>query len=194
MNVKPKVTIDVDGILCDLYTPILLFAYQEYGKIVKLKSFSSPSDKLEEIIKEFLDDHNRLTTCLPYSDAKDSLSLLSKEYDLVIGTARFEDLIPITRNWLTKHELTPYISNFIIREYNERCNTFKLRASKDSVAIIDDSSNVITELSNRKRNIFTVRRPWNQSIKDSDHVSVYPSLMECSLDMIRKKSSIKHGF
>lgn len=191
---KPKVIVDVDGILCDIFTPIMLYAHQKHGKDIKYKDFNYESDDLKSIIQEYIRKPERLIQhCLPYSDARCSLILLSTEFSPIIGTARFGPLMRATEAWLMMNNMWDLIDGFVYREEGEKRNEFKVRATEDAVAVIDDTPGVITELANKGRNVFTVRRPWNQNIKDSANISVYPSLYECVKDMIRRKDMIQDG-
>lgn len=111
MNKKPVIGCDVDGVIADFFGQFLTFVNQETGHSLQYddceshnlaEAFDMPVLEMKKLQLRY-ETANNIVELPPFSQAIESLTLLSDRYEIAIITSRKSELEDATRLWFARH-------------------------------------------------------------------------------------------
>lgn len=158
ITLKFRIAVDVDGVLGDQVSPILLELNEKYGiKLSKedITDWEYPivDTKIDVEIEEALLDQSYVLEMPVVKGAKEGMFYLWKNHFVVIATSRPKETEAATLKWIS--------SNFKFHEY---CNTRgKGKKFLHADILIDDNIQYIKEFSNNNGVGLLFSQPWNEN-------------------------------
>jgi len=147
---KKVIAVDIDEVLMPHFQDLINYYNELYGTELTLED-NHPKDSsrwgtksMEEAVRrvEKFFDTDTFKNSQPFEEAIDAVSILSKQYTLVVITARDDIIEEMTRNWLDRHFQELFKTVHFTSAYNlEGKSRLKSEVAKSVNAdyIIDDS-------------------------------------------------------
>jgi uncharacterized HAD superfamily protein len=173
---KPRLGIDIDGVIRDIYTPLLsqlsyYFPKKRWPPIEEWTNYEiwkTLKVSKEWLLTRWFDDWANtiyLLGALPYEFAKEDLALLKELYQIVLISAQpNKHTIDLTIQWLERFEIP----------YDElHFTTYETKSMVQVDLMVEDSPYQIDHIylhgypastSLKRIQIYLMDRPWNQNI------------------------------
>lgn len=159
---RMKLGFDIDGVISDFVAYFIAVMKKHYGlTLSKADIYCHDLDFVLGISKQERDRFVRETLMGDLQliqGAKETLERLNAQgHDIVILTARFGDLVAVTKNWLQRKGI-PYSQLF----QSKQGEKYLAEVALDLV-VEDDLEDAIA-WSKKVKNILVYDQPWNQSL------------------------------
>jgi len=153
---------DIDGVISDFVRSFVEIVKKHYNLTLAETSIYCHDLNLvlgirekerNKLIRETLLENLELIT-----GARETLERLNSEgHQIVILTARFDDLIKVTENWLKKKGI-PYSQLIHLNEGK------KFLSKVDLDLVVEDNLEDAIGLSKKVKNVLVYDHPWNQTL------------------------------
>jgi len=160
-----KIAFDIDGVVADIIPQVLRLTYERGYTVKDINIFDisiieveSESER-EELITEILEElyvHNS-KEILPYVDAKKYIPMIKAlGIDITFLTARLQNYIGVTEEWLKNYFKFP----FILVHRNSSAKTMFLKQNKYKF-LVEDRLKTANIASESGITTFLINRDWN---------------------------------
>jgi 5'(3')-deoxyribonucleotidase len=162
-KMKPKLSTDLDGVVCDFNKAFHNWVNNNLGRNLTYEGQNSYNyhecwggtyDFWENLMIEFCQEKDSIRNLPVISEAVEGLNKLSKTYDLVATTFRNPLIFDGTSDWVSEH--LPFVSQIAFEE-DKADFCYRINA----VAHIEDSLKCVKSFNNGTI-AYLIDRPWNQ--------------------------------
>ena len=156
-----RIGIDIDGVVADFVKTFIPLVRERYGLALTEEDIYvhdlflvlgiSESEAMELIRATICSDPGLI------DGAKQAIDRLNQEHDVILLTARPEDLFDVTRQWLSKRGI----------KYRELLHLREGQKSTPQQAfdlVVDDHLREVIRFAGKARKIIVFDHPWNQSL------------------------------
>ncbi|MEK6741915.1 MAG: hypothetical protein AABX91_00455 [Nanoarchaeota archaeon] len=171
---KPKIAVDIDGVLADYQISFVEFYNKRNGKNFSIQnlighdfwlSFGISKEKAEKEIIDFFSSE-KFKKLSPVTDSQDAIKLLAQKNILSIVTARPDFVRETTLEWLDAHfpnifSEIHFTSQFGGNGPREKKSDFCLDYNYE--IIIEDIVEHANECAEKGIKVFLLNRPWNKN-------------------------------
>ena len=170
---KKIIAVDLDDVLMDFNNPLFGFYNEKHDTHHKLEDLTSyqvesawgcPQEKALEIIKQFYVSKEH-KTALPKKGAVKALSILKKDFRLVVITARSPEFKEISERWINFHFLNTFESIHFSHKKSEICDELGVEL------FIDDALHNALDVGKPERPVYLFDAPWNQKEDLPEHIT-----------------------
>lgn len=166
-----KIAIDLDDVLANSLDSFIEFYNTNYNGNLKPEDFTAftlneiqgmPAEEEQKIMNEY-DDSEYYDDINPMPEAKEAISELSKNNELMIVTSRPQKKETQTKKWIEKHIPEIKNINFIRQEYGGESKT-KGEVCKELGAeiLIEDNLDYAKSCIDKSIKVLLFDYPWNQ--------------------------------
>jgi uncharacterized HAD superfamily protein len=156
-----RIGVDIDGVIFYFIKSFLPVVREEYGLELEENDFFThdlfqvlgvPKEKASELIRKAI-----LRDPVLIPKARESLSYLSQNHEIIILTARYPDLFEITKRQLAEKGI-PYDQIFCLSEGN------KHQSNLDLDVVIEDNFEDAIGWIGKAGLVIVFDHPWNRSL------------------------------
>jgi uncharacterized HAD superfamily protein len=170
--IRPIIGIDLDDVLLDFFSILLLYYNKYYGTEYEIKDISSydlsilwqcePDEAIRRVF-EFYHTKEHLNA-MPIAGSLDSLQILSKNFDLVVVTSKPESISSITYHWIDEHFPNIFKQVYFTNHYAKKDKKLKVDICKklDVKVFIEDGLHNAISIVTAGIPVILLDRPWNQ--------------------------------
>jgi len=164
---KSNIGIDLDGVIADLYKPVLPLLGEMCGVDIKNtpveslqgnweKEFNLSQDKIRSVFIE-AGKRGMYRDCPVYDNTRSHLVNISRQYNIFYVTVRdfYHQIKKDTFYWLDKNKL-PYFRVVFSRSKH------KIAEREDFQFFVDDDAEICNRVSKTNTPTWLFRRPWNR--------------------------------
>ena len=160
-----KIAVDVDGVLADHVSAVLSRLRTEYESVDRTKSgmnhWDEPLPELDTSLKQEINtaelDQDFVRDMPPIEGAVKATNILADQgHELVIVTARSEESLPVTHQWLE--------ANCIPHNVEKSLSTRGQRKTiSDASVLIDDFHGHVRDFADAGKYSILFIQPWNEA-------------------------------
>jgi len=155
-----RIGIDIDGVVADFVKTFIPLVQERYGLALAEKDIYVHDLFLVLGITECeATELIRATICSDpdlIDGAKEAIYTLNRQHDVILLTARPEDLLDVTRRWLSRRGIE-YRDLVHLREGH------KFAPEHGFDVVVDDHLREVIGFAGKARKIIVFDHPWNQS-------------------------------
>lgn len=170
-----RIAIDVDEVLADQLSSIIAFHNAKYGTALRREDFATYKfwevwgGTREEAIQKTRAFHQgpRAAHIAPIAGAQGAIQELSRQHELVVVTARWNDIAAETQQWIEEHFPQAFSQFHFANHYalDGSPERTKLEICQEVGAdlLIDDSLPNVTDMAHIGKRGILLDYPWNHS-------------------------------
>lgn len=170
---KPKIWVDLDDTLADFYRPFLNWFNEKNGTNHKFdethdyevsKYLGCTPEDTHFMMRDFILKKSHLLQ--PYENSKEVIKYIKNKVDLIIITARTEDVRWVSQYWLETHfwkdtfKDTYFLGNHLDSEH--KATKAEICIQEGIMLLIDDSLKNISQCTSNGVNTILYDKPWNR--------------------------------
>jgi uncharacterized HAD superfamily protein len=170
-----KIGIDIDEVLAYFLPALIKYHNTTYGTTLKCEHFLSyrfwetwggtKEDSIQKVYDFF--KTNIFKNLEPVNYSQEAVNILKKNNDLIIITARQEEVIEITQKWIDEYFPNMFSDIFFTNSFSKTGVSISKKQICDSQGVevlIEDSDENAKECYHQNRKIFLIDYPWNRNI------------------------------
>ncbi len=170
-----RIAIDVDEVLADQLSGLIAFHNAEYGTTLQRGDFATYrfwetwGGTREEAIEKTRAFHQSSAAAhiAPVVGAQDAVQKLSRQHELIVVTARWNDIAAETQQWIAEYFPQAFSQFHFANHYalDGSPERTKLEICQEIGAdlLIDDSLSNVTDMAYAGKRGILLDYPWNQS-------------------------------
>ncbi len=165
---KKTISFDLDDTLIDAVEAFVPWSNKKYGTKYKFNEIDD-GDVQGSTLKQWIDFFDSVAgmKIKPKKEVKDAINRLSKEYRLIVVSARDPGMHTAAKRWIVKNFPGNFKKILFIKGRNWKKSKADICINEGAIMHFDDNPRHISDCLSKEVNATIVNRPWNLKFKTS---------------------------